>query len=37
VAMFLKFLSIPFLFTVGALGIVACAIFEVVNIFINKR
>jgi hypothetical protein len=36
VAMILKLLTIPFLFAIGALGIVACAIFEFVNIFINK-
>jgi len=35
--MILKLLFIPFLFAVGCLGIVACATFEVVNIFINKR
>jgi hypothetical protein len=34
--MILKIIAIPFLFAVGALGIVACAIFELVNIFINK-
>jgi hypothetical protein len=36
-AMILKFLSIPFLFAVGCLGIVACATFELINIFINKQ
>jgi hypothetical protein len=35
--MILKIIAIPFLFTVGTLSIVACATFELVNIFINKR
>jgi len=37
VGMILKLFTIPFLFVVGALSIVACAIFEMVNIFIKKQ
>jgi hypothetical protein len=35
--MIFKIITIPFLLGIGALSIVACATFELVNIFINKR
>jgi hypothetical protein len=35
--MILKIIAIPFLFVVGALGIVTCATFELVNIFIINK
>jgi len=35
--MILKLLFMPFLLAIGCLSIVACATFELVNIFINKR
>ena len=35
--MILKIIVSPFLFAVGALGIVACATFELVNIFIINK